>query len=282
MQRYILPLMMIAFLAGPLQTISFAGIPIIYGHGEKVERIGDLPDGAREAMRKELGQEVSVGFLYRHAHVYHIDFWTWDGKHVLFNGDRYWKMDDGEWLMLLSDIPSKKFGKPYAYRFPLGLTILFVIIAMCVLQPIISPSDEQTFAKVVKDPRYLAAAESVLPNDHLSLSTHIDDQRLESAIASLKDQGISEEKARKNLILLLLGVCAYRSSQINEALGTIHLTESNPANEGIAYLERLRDAISDTDPRRELVEQSLRIARDKAKASSASSEEDVVKQDLST
>ncbi len=282
MQRYILPLMSIAFLTGPLQSISCAGIPVIHGHGEKIEKIGDLPDGMKQAMSAELGQQVSVGYLYGHFHIYYIDFWTWDGKYVLFNGDRYWKMEDGEWLMLLGELPSQKFGKPYAYRFPLGTTFVLVIVASYFLQSIFFPTDEQAFAKAVKDSRYLAAAELVLPNDRLSLSTHIDDQKFESAISSLKDLGITEVKARKNLTLILLGVCAYRSSCINEALNTIHLTESNPTNEGIAYLERLRDAMSDSDPRRERVVQSLRIARDNTNAASAPSEDDVVKQDLST
>ena len=281
MQRYILPLMMIAFLAGPLQPISFAGIPIIYGHGEKVEKMGELPDGARESIRTELGQEVSVGFLYRHAHVYHLDFWTWDGKHVLFNGDRYWKMEDGQWLMLLSESPSQKFGKPYAYRFPLGLIILCVITAMGVLQPIVSPSDEQRLAKVVEDSRYLAAADSVLPNDRECLSTDYDDERFDSAIASLKDYGISEDKARINLRILLNAKCAYRSLQIDEALRTIHLTESSPTNERIAYLESLSEAIPESDQRREFVVQTLQIARENAKADTAPSEE-VIKQDLPT
>ncbi len=281
MQRFILPLMTIAFLAAPLQSFSFAGIPIIYGSGEKVEKMGDLPDDARNAMRKELSQEVSVGFLYRHAHIYYIDFWTWDGRHVLFNGDRYWKMEDGQWLMLLGELPSQKFGKPYAYRFPLGLIIVFVFVVMCVLQPIVSPSDEQTFAKVVKDPRYLAAAESVLPDDREPLSTDYDNERFDSAIASMKDFGIPEHTARNNLRLLLNAKCAYRSLQIDEAINTLHLTESSPANERIVYLEWLSDAISKSDQRREIVVQALLVARENAKADTAPSDE-VIKQDLPT
>ena len=271
--------MTIAFLAGPLQPSSFAGIPIVYGHGEKVEKMGELPEGARESIAKELGQDVSVGFLYRYAHVYHIDFWTWDGQHVLFNGNRYWKMEDGQWLMSLGELPSQKFGKPYAYRFPLGLIISFVILVMFALQPIVSPSDEQTFAKVAKDPRYLAAADSVLPNDRVSLNTDYDNDRFDAAIASLKDDGISEHVARKYLRVLVNAKCAYRSTQIDEAIRTIHLTESSPTNERIAYLEWLSEAIPESDVRRELVVQTLQIARKSATAETASSEE-VIKHDL--
>ena len=120
-----------------------------------------------------------------------------------------------------------------------------------------------------------------MPDDREPLSTDYDNERFDSAIASMKDFGIPEHTARNNLRLLLNAKCAYRSLQIDEAINTLHLTESSPANERIVYLEWLSDAISKSDQRREIVVQALLVARENAKADTAPSDE-VIKQDLPT
>ena len=101
MRRLLLPLVSLFLFAGPLESVSYARrgipIPVIWGHGEKISKMGDLHPVVREAVTSELGHDVSVGFLYNHFHIFYADLWTWNGRHVLYRGDQYWEVDDTQW-----------------------------------------------------------------------------------------------------------------------------------------------------------------------------------------
>ncbi|MFM8221726.1 MAG: hypothetical protein ACKOJF_22680, partial [Planctomycetaceae bacterium] len=74
-----------------------------------------------------LGHSVKVAFLYSRAHFCWLDVWTWNGRHVLRSGDRYWDVRPEGWQLMLGEQPAKLYGTPLRYRFPIlpvGLGLL--------------------------------------------------------------------------------------------------------------------------------------------------------------
>ena len=256
MQRRFLPVLALVFLMGFLDSVAHAhaaaGIPIIWGHGETVSELGNLPDDVREAVAKDLGQEVSVGFVYSRFHLYYADMWTWNGRHVLYHGDRCWSPDDAQWRQLLGTSVEEKFGKPLQYRFPIGLTLLVSITVLWNALPRIFPTPEKKLQRLSQDARYASALESVFPTSDPALRTTIDPMRFDAAIVSLRGHGISESKARRNLQMLVGAVCADREQCIQAALlAAGEGAESGQFALSVGIMEQLVAALPTSDPRYE-------------------------------
>jgi hypothetical protein len=132
-------------------------IPIIFGSGEEIDRVGDLPDDVKEQIPSEMGPGVSIGFHYHRFHIYWLNLWTWDGQHVLYQGDRYWKLGPADWEKLLGSPGSRALGKPFFYRFPMGIDILGGLAVLWFLWSTFLPSDRARAEKLLSDERYLDA-----------------------------------------------------------------------------------------------------------------------------
>ena len=103
-------------------------IPIIWGHGEKMTEMGELPPEASSNVPGELGTRVTVAFLHERVHVFFVDLWTWNGRHVLHSTDTYWEPDSTAWRQMIGGEPSTKYGKPLLYRIPLLPALLIVTV----------------------------------------------------------------------------------------------------------------------------------------------------------
>ena len=123
------------FVLATPQAAFAKGIPIIWGNDSTIKVVGELPEGAREEIVKELKQDVSVGYMYDRFHIYYADLWTWNGRYVLFKDDNYWDGTPAQWNGMLGGAPEEKFGKPWSYTFPLGLTLLVVGISAWIIVP---------------------------------------------------------------------------------------------------------------------------------------------------
>lgn len=77
---------------------------------------------------------MTVRFLYDHAQVYWLDLWTWNGRYVLYSGDRYCELDATEWQNVIEGDPSVIYGKPILYRMPLLPTLLVVFVVGAVVR----------------------------------------------------------------------------------------------------------------------------------------------------
>ena len=165
MKPWLLPVLSLlsAGSLAPLAQADLAGIPIIYGHGETIADLGSLPPDVAEDIRKEIGQEVSVGYMFNRFHIYHGDLWTWNGRHVLYHGDRYWALDDAQWREILGTSVEAKYGKPLRYRFPIGLTVLVTVLFLWIVGPRLIPNPQRKLQKLFEDARYTAALETVFP-----------------------------------------------------------------------------------------------------------------------
>lgn len=266
MHRLLITLVSLFLVASPfeLAACARAGIPIIWGQGEDVAEVGDLPPDVKEEIVSEIGQDVSVGYMYSRFHIYYADMWTWNGRHVLVHEDQYWSVDDSQWELMLGGPVESKFGKPFSYRFPLGATLLASIIVLSYAVPRVFPSDERKLEKLSRDSRYTRALEKILPNGDHALRTQYKPDDVDLAVVDLTGQGISEPKARRNLELMLSTVCAAREIQITELFDIAHhLAESGSPAQGLTIVEQLVKALPLSDPRYQDATQLLSKLQDK-------------------
>lgn len=230
------------------ERVSKSGIPIIYGHGDTITELGTVPPKAEESL-PGIPKNVSIGYKYSRFHIYYADLWTWNGSHVLYSGNKYWNLDDSAWTRLLGATPEKKFGRPFLYRFPLGLILVSSVAVVCGVYPIVCPSVEKRLAKLSKNPQYMSALEALFPPDKYPLQTNYDEGNFETAVSTLTAQGISDAKARDNLQLLAAAITVSRTGRIETAVESAQaLSSQGSYDEGISILEEVLKELPATDP----------------------------------
>ena len=191
------------------------GIPIFFGWGETISHVRDLPSEVKQEARQELGRDVAVGFKYNRFHIFWLDIWTWGGSHVLYSGDDFWEPTPTGWKELLGGEGSASLGKPFLYRFPLGLTLLGSVVVVAVLGKTIGsrlfPSEETCVRRLLKDKRYREAVrryeQKVSPPGGLSRIEGSEEGDPKAAFAGaveyLRSQGVPTAEAEENLLLIL-------------------------------------------------------------------------------
>lgn len=97
-------------------------------HGDAVAHYADLSGESKKIAEEITNHEVRVGYLYQQFGVFWLELWTWDGEFVLYQDDNVWKMTDEEAAMLL-EVKQEELGKPFLYRFPLGLLMIGAVVA---------------------------------------------------------------------------------------------------------------------------------------------------------
>src|SRR5437764_6727836 len=116
-----LPLALILVFFSP--TRASAGI-ILITHGDTIKHLGDIRNAElKDALRKANFKNLSVGFKYSYFGVFWIDLWTWGGEYCVYEGNNYNPIP----LALAATLTGKsedELGKPFFYRFPLGLLII--------------------------------------------------------------------------------------------------------------------------------------------------------------
>lgn len=112
-------------------------------HGDAVAHYADLSGDSKKIAEEITNHEVRVGYLYQQFGVFWLELWTWDGAFVLYQGDNVWKMTDEEAAMLL-EVKPEELGKPFLYRFPLGLLILGVVVGVWVAVSRLGKKSEAT------------------------------------------------------------------------------------------------------------------------------------------
>jgi hypothetical protein len=186
-------------------------VPIVFGWGETIGRVGELPERVREEVRRELGHDVSIGFHYHRVHVFWLDLWTWDGRHVLYRGDRYWALGPDDWGQLIGYGAARELDQPLSYRFPMGAVLIGTLFLVGTLWSRVFPSGRERARRLLRDERYREAIELYVrrvepPADGGAPGGGTpapEEAAFEDAVRLLGDRGVDAGQAEKNLRTIL-------------------------------------------------------------------------------
>lgn len=203
-------------------------IPIIWGTGESVAHVGEVPEGVNTPLKQ-------VGFKYWSFSVYWVDLWTSEGAYCLYEGDRYIPLTHAQAAQLLGSSSGEKWN-PWWYSFPPSwMAVLafgcigFVLSHMkrrAANREIARIQDlfhqeayVEALQKIQNDMQAETAAEPEGQNESEgeALSRTLSDQErfqqaYERAIEGLVARGIPREEAATNLATIVQIVAAQSSS----------------------------------------------------------------------
>jgi tetratricopeptide (TPR) repeat protein len=198
---------------------------IEYGLDDKVVQVAELPPPIRANAKQQLGADVAVCFYYKRAYLFGpgFDFWTWDGQYVLSDGRNAWTIDRESLARLVGQEEFDKFGKPLAYRCPVGLATVVGIILVLIICAIFFPSKRARAVKLARDERFdqaLQVYDGVLKEIETPTA---DDKRIayDTALKFLGEQGIPAQEAEANF-RVLLGERDLDDSKTARAIGAAH------------------------------------------------------------
>lgn len=204
-------------LSSPAEAKGF----FLITYGEKIVDVGVVAEEHREAMREEFGADPSVGFIHNGFGLFWLNIWTWDGRYCAYQGDQYMELEPQQAAMLLG-VPLNQLRKPIFYRFPPGLLILIVIVAIYATHKFVTASKEKKLSALFEDPRYKRAlnmiSERVKQAEGAS-ETEGDqesafDKGLEDGVAYLAGEGIPEAEGRSNLATMVNIIVQSRQEEV--------------------------------------------------------------------
>jgi hypothetical protein len=130
-------------------------------HGDTVSHVASLPENVKAELRKVpgMGSNPSVGYYYSYFGIFWLDFWTWGGKHCLYEGKTVWKDVPVPVIASMLNKSEDQLSRPWNYTFPPGLLILVGIVGIGVLAGFLRKSPEAKVKILLEDPRYQKALE---------------------------------------------------------------------------------------------------------------------------
>lgn len=204
-------------------------IPVIFGHGEEIAYLCDLPSGVKKQVCEQLGvDDVAVGFFYKRFHIFWIDAWTWGGFRVLFKGDQYWNPPQEAWEAILGKEAGEGLSRPFLYRFPLSWVLVGALLLLGISKSFFLPSVATRIRRLLKDHRYPEALQIYFDNlappegapgaepppEGETLPAMDPAAAFRSAREHLVRHGIASHEAEDNLGLLLAAMASgYRARQ---------------------------------------------------------------------
>lgn len=177
-------------------------IPILWGHGETMTEMGELPLEVSQDIEAELGPSVTVAFVHSYFHVFFLDVWTWRGRHVLHCGDGYREIDDVTWREMIGSSPTAKYGKPIRYRLP---RIIALLLAALMTYSWLHKTEEEKLQALFKNKKYQRSLEMCVGTKDFEnqqgsqLVISIDEERFTAAKDALIANGIKPQLAETNL-----------------------------------------------------------------------------------
>ncbi len=190
-----------------------SAIPIIFGHGETISHVKDLPGDLKQQARAELNQDVAIGFKYSHLHVFWLDVWSWDGEFVLYHDKQFWKLTQDQWTRFLGREGYEALEKPLLYRFPIGLVVVAALIIWSIVYKWITRKRTDQATQLLQDPRYqeavrlygekLTAAQNPSPGGPLDMTEKPEAAAFAAALDYLQKEGVPPDEAKANLVRVL-------------------------------------------------------------------------------
>ena len=103
---------------------------VIFGGGEAVTPVAELDPAIAENVRTELNiAQPAIGYYYGFFSLFFLDLFTFEGRYVLMDkaDERFLKLEDAE-ISRLAGKPIDQLGKPFFYRFPLGMSMIVLLV----------------------------------------------------------------------------------------------------------------------------------------------------------
>ncbi len=126
MRGYIIlfALTLFLLLATPTEVSARKGIFLIFGSGESITDVQEVAPAARQHLPAGTPKDYRIGFFYKRFHIFFLSLWTYEGKYVVYSGDRYIPITAQE-LKNLTGKSEDEHGKPFFYTIPV---VIFLII----------------------------------------------------------------------------------------------------------------------------------------------------------
>jgi hypothetical protein len=229
MARALFPFLLsciVLLLPGWATSVSAQPKGIQYGWGDKVVHVADLPAEVRGLFQKEMGPDVAIGFFYRHWFLFGdgFDFWTWDGKYVLFTRNEYWPMPEEGFKRILGPERFAALGQPLTYRFPAGLATVLALVAGFSGWLYFFPPAPTRAAKLLQDQKYQEGFALYCKNLPSETEPSAEQRAQALAVAATflqEHHGIPEEEASSKLLLLAAEMVRQRSYELRD-MGRYH------------------------------------------------------------
>lgn len=246
-------------------------IPVVWGHGEKLTDLGELPPDVSRGVAEELGRPATVAFLHQYVHIFWMDLWTWNGRHVLRSDDMYWEPDAPQWERMIGGDPSTKYGKPILYRIPILLGLFVVAAAGCGVWSVVFKTEKQKLEILFKDKRYQRAIHTLFDtgdNEQTArLVTTLDEQRFFLATNELIGEGVAAHSAETNLRKMANTILSKTNSEIDEALEVAsQLDKQGRWDKSAEIYSQLSSSLSRNDKRLTYIQKCLDSIGDKPAA----------------
>jgi hypothetical protein len=213
-------------------------------------------------VNKELGADVSIGFLYERFHVFWSDVWTWNGRYVLFAGDRYWEPEPEAWQQLLGSDVADQFAKPILYRIPFGSGVLLMLCSVWVAKKRFVKSEVQKVDALLREYRYRAASEILFGPVSGHATSNADprsyEEKFHEAVRYLVGQGISAAKAEANLAMIVKVIEGSRQQQVDQLLAVaIQLEQDGEWDKSVEVYSSVVDYLPNGDERAAFAKQRI-------------------------
>jgi hypothetical protein len=200
-----------------------AGIPIVWGAGDTVSHINDLPPNSPIRQADPLLPPDKVGFKYWRFHVFWLPLWTSEGEFVAYHNEKHGKFfklgpDPIKAAHLIGVAPGD-LAVPFTYRFPPGWWVaggflVYLVGAALFRQnqrkPEAQPAsmseegsapteDVDAVAQLLADPRYEQALRLIHADDPVEVTA----TEIRRGVEYLIEQGVAPPEAEANVDLLL-------------------------------------------------------------------------------
>ena len=243
-------------------------IPVFWGSGEKMTDLGVLPADVSRSVAEELGSSVEVAFLHERVHLFWLDLWTWNGRHVIRAGDSYWQPDSKDWKDMIGEEPSSKYGTPILYRVPLMPALIGVLVVGYVVRKQFFKTEQEKLEAMMRDKRYERAIETIFGNEESeTAATSMDEQKFLNAKNQLIAEGIDSGNAETNLRKITDAIIANTNAQIDAYLEVAsQLDEAGELSDSAEVYSQVVSSLPETDERKELARKSLESVNQKLAA----------------
>ena len=116
---------------GVSPSVTHAQRFVVFGGGNEVGHVADVPPEHAAAISASIGAEdPAIGYLYGYFSLFFLDVLTMEGEYVLFDRadeDKIWRLPPDK-LESATGLAISDLGKPFLFRFPLGLMLIVVVI----------------------------------------------------------------------------------------------------------------------------------------------------------